>query len=106
MTTTLSPAPSAPRTKTLLTTLAGPRASREVTAEITRLETVYLKAHQRRLPIDLFVSSSGYGSNTAFSIIAHHTPEQEDALAFLQRNVGGAVSVVPVNAAPVAAARR
>ncbi len=89
--TTIAPtptatAPSDQRVKTLITTLTGPKASREVTTEITRLETLYLKRHQKRLPVDLFVSSTGYGQSITFSIIAYAPAEHAAAVAFLREN--------------------
>lgn len=86
----MTPAPTrvvpAPIRQTLFT-VSGRDAGKKVTAEYDRLEKLYQKAHQRRLPIGLFVSSWGDYPRTFMGITAHATPEQSRDLEFLRQSV-------------------
>lgn len=73
--------------RTTLFTVSGPNAGKKVMAEYDRLEKVYQKAHQRRLPIGLFVSSWGEYPRSVMGITAHATPEQSCDLEFLRKSV-------------------
>ncbi len=67
----------------LLFQAAGPTGPAKVSAEIARLEAIYLKTYKRKLPIDLFFSDMGTKTEPLYGLTAYFEPHQTEDVRFL-----------------------
>lgn len=83
-----APPPGPNPARTLLFTVPGSRDGvQRLVAEVTRLETLYQRKFQRKLAVELFVSSWGQPPHSRIGLTAHYLPGEERALAFLRENL-------------------
>ncbi len=71
----------------LLYQCEGKDAAKIVTAKLANLEAVYLKAHKRKLPVEIFISSWGDTKSPSIGLTAYYTAEQRADLDFLIKNL-------------------